>query len=259
MAASTPNAKIVIRRPERHELELMADQHVRHLPHGLFPRLGLRFMSRWYATFDDSPYGVAYVAELSAERSGPVGFLVGSSDQARHVAWVVQHRRASLGTAGASALALRPALLFHFLRTRAGRYARRLLRPAGRRPLGGPAASGSRMPSSIRVAVLAAVIVSPGARGKGVGAALLSVFEESGLMSDACRAELVTLTGPGGAGRFYEKAGWVEIDRHPSWDGELVSTFRKDLAARRRDGTAHDNVPLFKPVSGTGHATAAGH
>lgn len=217
----------LIRRPMPSELPILADLHVDCLPHGLFPRLGRRFMRRWYATFLDSPYGVALVAESPLPGDpGVVAFLVGATDQHRHVSSVLARHRLRLVLAGAAALSVRPGLLWHFLRTRAGRYAVRVLRPRPPSPEG----RGDLGPTR-PIAVVTAIVVAGPARNLGTGTALVRAFAAAASAAGSDRAELVTLVGTEGAGRFYERLGWAAVETHRTRDGDLVATYRVDLSA----------------------------
>lgn len=241
-----------VRPATEHDLSITAAAHARLLPHGLFPRLGPRYMQRWHATFLDSPHGVALVAHnCSAGSQGrPVaGFLVGSTHQARHVDRVVARHRGDLARAGALALARRPLLGVHFVRTRSRTYARRLLgrrRPhRSRAPAAGPGTVSGVRADSQQVAVITAVAVEPDVRGSGIGAQLVAVFLDLARASGAPVAELVTYTGTGGASAFYERLGWVAVREHTTLDGEVVRTFRYDLQAsgERRSDVGPDPAP----------------
>lgn len=223
---AAPRLEVRPLRPGDHRW--VAGLHVAELPHGLFPRLGPGFVRRWHRAHVASPHGVGFVA---LEDGRPVGFALGSLDRRAHVAWLLAHRRVALGLPGALALLVRPRLLVEFLRTRAGRYARRLLPRAGRatapqaRTPGGAAAGP--------VAVLEAVVVVPGARTRGIGTRLVDAFLAEAVAHGAARAELVTKAGDGGAAGFYERRGWQRVGDHTDRDGDVVHTFRLDLGPRR--------------------------
>ncbi|WP_218566389.1 GNAT family N-acetyltransferase [Vallicoccus soli] len=212
------------------DLPWTAATHVRLLPHGLFPRLGGAFVRRWHLGHRTSPYGVALVAERDGR---PVGFLVGAVDQRRHVAWTLEHERLALALRGVLGLALHPAVLAVFVRTRLVRYARRLL-PLPAAPASGGGASRPATPASAPagpagepapVAVVAAVVVDPTARGTGAGRLLVEEFLARSAAAGTARAELVTLAGAGGASDFYAALGWQALEEHPNRDGELVRRF----------------------------------
>lgn len=211
------------------------------LPAGLFPALGRRFVSRWHRTFLESPYGVALVAVGRTNPSAVYGFLLGSIDERAHVAAVLTDRRTVAGLAlrGASALSCRPLVALRFLRTRARPWWRRLRTRRRPRPAG-----GNRPPTTPRVAVLAAVAVQAEARGSGLGAELTARFLEQARAAGATCAELVTLSGPTGAGRFYEHLGWRPVGERRTRDGDAVRVYRHALAS-----------PLPEPSAAEGHSS----
>jgi len=192
------------------------------LRHGFFPRLGHRFVRKWHVAHQDSPYGAHLVAEVDG---AVAGFLLGTSDQHQHVNWMLEHRRRQLGIAGLGALLLRPTVFGNFLRTRAGRYARRLV---GRHP--GTTARTEEPDEP--VAVLEAVVINPSARGLGAGSLLVECFLDLMEARGATQVELVTKVGPEGAAEFYEQRGWNKVDEHIDRDGEPALTYRIDMADR---------------------------
>ena len=191
--------------------------HARALPHGFFARLGPRYLRAYHASFAASPFAVALVAVVGAR---PVGVLLGTLDNRAHYRWVVRHRLLRLAFAGVLALAVRPRLAAAFLRTRAAHYARSLTRLRRR---GVPAAGGPQAPGR-PVAVLTHVAVASAARGRGVGARLTEAFVGTA-HSAAGRIALVTLAGDAGAGRFYERLGWVRVDERRDRDGRLIAEY----------------------------------
>lgn len=246
---------VVVRPATARDLQAMARWHCRHLRHGLFPLLGQRFVRHWHATFLGSPHGLALVAEETRTPDPvAVGFLVGSTDQVRHVDHVIRRHRLQLGLVGLLALAARPRLWRHFFQTRSRRYLQRLLGRSTSAPQGtttgmGPrdeagAASGQKP----HVAVITAVVVEPSARGSGAGTALVSSFISMATAAGAPEAQLVTMAGPAGKGPFYRKLGWQQIDEHSTRDGAVMSTYRYSL--RRRDPRSD---PPVRPRS-DGHA-----
>jgi ribosomal protein S18 acetylase RimI-like enzyme len=199
----------------------MARLHVRELPHGLFPRLGVTFVKRWHGAHLESPHGMGFVA-LHAGR--PIGFALGTTDRHANVSWLVTHRRRQLVPAGARALLLRPRLLVGFVMTRALRYRRRLF---ARTHVSG---AGS---SATHVAVLEAIVVEPHMRGRGVGTQLVRAFLEKAVDAGVDQAELVTKEGPAGAAGFYERGRWTLVGAHRDRDGETVLTYRIDTSQAR--------------------------
>lgn len=197
--------------------------HADALPHGLFPRMGRRFVAHWHRAHVASPHGVGYVAVRDGE---PVGFALGSTDRAAHVAWILSHRRRRLVVAAVPALARRPRLAWTFVRTRAAAYARRLLRPGGR-VVTAPVVTGPT-PVARPVAVLEAVAVLPEVRGQRIGSRLVDLVLADASRSGADRVELVTKDGEGGAAGFYERGSWERLGRHEDRDGDGVLRFGID-------------------------------
>jgi GNAT superfamily N-acetyltransferase len=233
------------------DLTTMAAWQCRYVPDGLFPQMGERFVRRWHASFLDSPFGIALVAEhVDAQGTQAVGFLVGSTDQFRHIDDVVRRHRLRLALAGLLALAQRPRLGAHFVRTRGRAYLKRILTPKWRRtPAAGPAAStessiarpqssaasrattgaAANAASGGQIAVVTAIAVDSAARGTGAGQELLNRFLKDARTAGATRAELVTLLGEGNAAPFYERLNWSAVDEHPTRDGMRARTYRYDL------------------------------
>ncbi|MGM0928980.1 MAG: GNAT family N-acetyltransferase [Actinomycetota bacterium] len=225
--------RVVVRPASRDDLDRMAAWQCSFVPQGLFPRLGKRFVRHWHTTFLDSPFGIALIAELISPQSPPmpVGFLIGSTDQVRHVDDVVRRNRFRLGIAGAAALAVRPRLAAHFLQTRAIAYGRRLLRPAAVAEAGSDQkGSGINGPMDRPgIAVITAIAVAPEARGCGAGKDLISRFLDQVRAAGALRAELVVVTGSSGPEAFYTRLGWTPVGEHLSKDGSHALTFRYPL------------------------------
>lgn len=211
------------------DLPAMARLQIASLPHGLFPRLGPGFVRRWHATYLDSPYGVALVVRSPSEPV--VGFLIGSTDQVAHMDHVLQVHRRGLAVRGSVALLGRPGTAAQFLRTRARRYARRLLtsRPPARPEETGPGEASPEAP--VRTAVVTAVAVHRSARGTGAGGLLVHAFLSAAGAANASCARLVTKAGPTGASHFYERLGWSVTGTHADRDGDLVRAFCYDLVA----------------------------
>lgn len=219
-----------------------ARQHVALLQHGLFPRLGPRFVRLWHAAHQASPYGVLFVAESDGEI---VGFLLGTSDQRRHVNWTLENRRRTLGLAGVGALLVRPKVLGLFLRTRAPRYARRVWNRSSRN--GDSTSTGTmsapdsaadeplgNVPTDAEeaIAVLEALVMVPQARGLGAGSLLVERYLDFAAAQGTSRVELVTKGGPEGASDFYEERGWTQVDEHVDRDGDSTLTYRIDVSGR---------------------------
>lgn len=213
---STP---LVVVRPMRHRDEAFAAAlHETALPHGFFGRLGTGFLSAYHESFLASPHAVAYVAE---NRDGRAGFLVGTFGP--HNAWVLRNRWMKLAIRGALALLSRPSELAFFLRTRTLSYIRRLLKV---RAGGTPQARPHRAQPP---AVLTHVAVAPEARGLGVGEALVEAFLDAARSTGATEACLVTLAGPDGAGRFYQRLGWDLHEVRKDRDGRPIEHYCRRL------------------------------
>ncbi|MDG4774028.1 GNAT family N-acetyltransferase [Solwaraspora sp. WMMD792] len=216
-------------RPAEHaDLATTARTHVEFLPVGLFPSLGAGFVRRWHRTYLDSRHGVGYVVTDPTTPDGDVvGFLLGTTDQAAHMAALFADRRAlaSLAAAGAGALARRPTLARQ-LSSRAVPWARQI----AQRRSGQPAPSDG-IAENPQVAVMVAVAVQPQWRGSGIGAELVRRFVQDAQRAGAAEAELVTPVGSAGATGFYERLGW---ELGPCWhtrDGDELRAYRQRLAA----------------------------
>lgn len=212
---------VVIRQATEEDLRLMASNLIRYLPEGLFPRLGQRFVRRWMQTFLSEQYGVALVAVTIDAPRQQVGFLIGSTNQRRHVADVLHRHKRSLMLAGLAALCLRPRVLLHFLQTRARPYLSRILGRSN-----DPAAGATSRPAT---AVITSVVVLPTVRGGGIGGLLVEEFLERAAADQASLAELVTTTGAAGAGMFYEKLGWTCVEERHSKDGTPIRAYHHSL------------------------------
>ena len=218
----------VVRPADSADLRDTADLHLAQLPGGFFARLGAGFLRRYHATFLVSPYAVAFVATGVDEA---VGFLVGTLDNRPHYRFVVKRLGLRLALRAGAAMLIRPALLWLFLRTRAVRYARWILRyPLRARQV--PAAAGSAPPAGVAgptVAVLTHVAVSASAQGNGTGRALVAAFVDAARAAGADEARLVTTAG-GPAERFYDRLGWIAGEIRPAAAGEgMVREYRLPL------------------------------
>lgn len=212
---------VLIREATEVDLPLMASDVIRHLPDGLFPRLGQRFVRRWMKTFLTEQYGVALVAVTNDAKQQQVGFLIGSTNQIQHVADVLHQHKWSLLLAGLAALSIRPRVLLHFLRTRA--------RPYLRRVLGRTANSGDNTEARPATAVITSLVVLPTVRGGGIGSLLVEEFLDRAVANRASLAELVTTAGSAGSGEFYKKLGWKRVEERYSKDGTPIHTYHRSL------------------------------
>lgn len=210
---------MVVRRLTDDDLRFAAALHRRALPHGFFAGLGLRFLRAYYHTFLASPAACAVVAEADGQRAG---VLVGTIDDHHHWRWVVRSRGAPLAALGSLALLSRPRAALRFVRTRARRYLRALVRSLG------PShddfsASG---PAPRPVAVLTHVSVVPHGRGVGIGAALVAAFVREAAAAGVSELQLVTLADDRGAAGFYRGLGWEYVCDRRGLDGTMLSRFR---------------------------------
>lgn len=216
---------ITVRSMAAGDLPAAARLHATLLPHGFFPRLGQRYLQAYYRTFMASPHGIALVACLADQ---PVGVLVGTTCNAAHYRWVIQHHGIPLAWLGAMAMLVRPAVAAWFVRTRLRRYARRLLRfPLRSVPAEHDA--GTAGPAADDIAVLTHVMVSDDVQGQGIGTALADRFAMVAKAAGAPRATLVTMSGRAGAGTFYKRLGWEHLEDRSSHDGWQLSVFTRAL------------------------------
>lgn len=220
-ASDAPSARdgLVLRETRDGDVPSVVALHLAHLPHGLFPRLGRGFMARWHRTFLGAPHGVSLVVVDHDDRV--LGFLAGATAQRTHVRSVLAEHRRPLALAGIRALAARPGVAVHFLRTRARPYLRRLV--GAQRVQAAPASGAATAGASTDpgdVAVVTALVVDPAARGRGVGARLVERFVDLSAAGPASRAELITLDGDEGAREFYEGLGWTLAGTRANRDGQ---------------------------------------
>ncbi|MFV2008457.1 MULTISPECIES: GNAT family N-acetyltransferase [unclassified Micromonospora] len=216
-------------RPAEHaDLATTARTHVEFLPVGLFPSLGAGFVRRWHRTYLDSRHGVGYVVTNPTTPDGDVvGFLLGTTDQAAHMAALFADRRAlaALSVSGVGAVVRRP-WLARQLSSRVGPWARQIAQRRSGQPTPADAPS-----ENAQVAVMVAVAVQPKWRGSGIGAELVRRFVADARRAGAAEAELVTPVGSAGATGFYERLGW---ELGPCWhtrDGDQLQAYRQRLVS----------------------------
>ena len=216
-----------IRQTRAADLAHTARLHVDGLPVGLFPRLGVRFVSRWHRTFVDSPHAVALVA-VDRDPSGReeiVGFLMGATDGQAFTHEVLTRHRSRLLYHGVLALAVRPGTLLQFAHTRLRPYVRRLW-CSGRavRRVDACCSCVSRP-----TADLTAVAVAPRLRRAGVGQLLVGEFLDRCSSAGSTAVELVAAISSSDALAFYSATGWTAAQRHVTRDGVPVQRFRRRL------------------------------
>lgn len=210
-----------MRRMTTADVGFAAVLHHTALPHGFFARLGTGFLLCYYESFVTSPHAVALVAQGA---SGPAGVLVGTVRNGEHYAWVLRHYGPRLVGRALACLLRHPSQLAFFVRTRLGWYSAALLRMGGR-----AAARRERNGDGPEPAVLTHVAVTPFGRGSGTGGALVREFVDAAQAAGCSSAVLVTLAGPEGAGRFYQRLGWIRRDEHRDHDGRPVECYERRL------------------------------
>ena len=202
--------------------------HIQRLRLGLFPQLGPGFVHRWHATYVSSPFGIALVAETpSADGPLIVGYLIGSSDEAAHVAHVLRHDRIALLCTGVTALARRPRVAAGFVRTRGRHYVYRVFLQRRRRR-----STSSTQARAEQVGVLTALAVDPRYRSLAAGRRLTTRYLELAHAGGADSAQLVTEQGTLGAAAFYERLGWRRVGSKTSIDGNPLVTLTYPLSER---------------------------
>ncbi|NGO15651.1 GNAT family N-acetyltransferase [Streptomyces sp. HC44] len=215
------------------DLPFVVAEHRAHFPDGFFARLGPRYLTAYTRTYLTSPHARAYIAEADGV---PVGFLVGVTDPAAHRQHLVRTHGRGLALRAGASLCARPALALHFMRTRLGRYARKLL-PGRPRPASAPTPAES-IPRAGVTAVLAHVVVIGRVRSYGLGSALVHRFTQDAATAGCAGISLVTAAGPDGAGRYYERLGWRYAGETRTPDGRALLTYEYGLSHQPHRGTA---------------------
>lgn len=212
---------VSLRVVELADVSRTAHLHSDALPDGFFVDLGPRFLRCYHRSFLTSPAGVAILAESGGET---VGFIVGTIDEATHYRHVIRRDRFALGTRALVALGANPLLAARFIRTRALRYLRgvvRLSRPAADLP--------ADVASIATSGVLSHMAVEFSSRGAGIGSTLLCAFEETARALGARTIRLSTATGNTAAQSFYERAGWERRDERLDVDGHAWIHYSRSL------------------------------
>jgi GNAT superfamily N-acetyltransferase len=196
----------------------IGDEHFSSALHELalapefFISLGPRFLRAYHRTFVQSPFAVALVAECD---SRPVGFLLGTFDESAHRTFTVRRHGWRLAMVGGPALAARPWLVTRFLRVRAWRYARTLLRFIRPSPLQATQSRPTRVTGT-----LTHIAVEPACRLSGVGKALVATFVDIASERGGPQLRVVTRDDTSGAVRFYEHLGWSRGPTAVDVDGQ---------------------------------------
>ena len=213
--AAAGSSRLRLRRMTGADVPFAVREHRAHFSEGFFAELGQGFLTSYYRAYVLTNRSLGYIAELDGR---PVGYLVGATDPYAHRRAMLRRHGCKLLFQGLGGLAFRPRLATRFLRTRARRYAMKLLgRPSGGGP--GRGAGGG-------VGTLAHLAVTRRAQGRGVGSALVERFLRDAAASGCHQLLLVTASGPHGAGQFYLKRGWQPLDVHADIGGRLLTTFR---------------------------------
>ena len=221
------NAPVVaFRRLRPEDLPFVVDQHLLHFPDGFFARLGRGYLTEYYLSYCTDHSSCVVVATDGAML---IGYLAGTSDPAGHRRHVINTHGRELTKRAVLALIRNPPLAVNFARTRGRRYLKKLL---SRR---GPAPAASE--PSRRAAVLHHVVVVREFQGRGVGAALIEVFEDDARHAGCHELALVTQTG-GPAADYYRQSGWTAVDGHRTPDGTPLTTFTKPVTSRE-PGSEH--------------------
>ncbi|KAF4407700.1 MULTISPECIES: GNAT family N-acetyltransferase [Streptomyces] len=202
------------------DLPFVVREHQRHFPHGFFPHLGTAFLTAYTRAYPTSPHSLAFIAELDGRR---VGFLVGVTDPVLHRRHVLRAHGHRLAGRAALALLRRPRLAWHFVRTRLPRYSQELTPHRGAEPDGTP--PGARGP----VAVLAHVAVLEQVRSLGIGTELVERFTRHAAAAGCSRVALVTASGGEGAGRYYQRHGWLRRGETRTPEGRRLVTYERAL------------------------------
>ncbi|MFE2938827.1 GNAT family N-acetyltransferase [Streptomyces sp. NPDC059255] len=203
-------------------LPYVVREHLRLFPDGFFARLGPGFLAAYTRTYLTSPHALAFIAVAKQQ---PVGYLVGVTDPALHRRHVLRRHGGTLLIRALGGLAVRPGLLVHFLRTRAPRYYRKLMRrqqPGQATPVAPQASLGPG-------AVLAHIAVDESARSLGIGVDLIERFVAASAIAGCARVSLVTMEGPGGAGPYYERRGWRREGGSSTPEGRRLLTYERVL------------------------------
>jgi GNAT superfamily N-acetyltransferase len=204
------------------DLPFVVGQHLYHFPDGFFARLGTTFLTEYYRAFLTGSAARTTIAEIDG---APVGYLVGVTDPAAHREHVVQRHGRALVLKAVAAMLRRPSLGYCFVRTRAGLYARKLLR----RRRAHPPAPLTPTPSGGATAVLTHVAVTAGTQSHGIGSTLISRFEEQVAAVGCERLTLVTASGEDGAGPYYRRRGWEPLGERSTPDGLRLTTYERPV------------------------------
>lgn len=200
--------KATTRPMELADLESVAKQHLAQLPAGFFGSLGERFLVAYYRTYLTSPVAVALIVEVDGQ---PVGYLVGTVDEASHRQHVIRLERTRLAITGLWCMAMRPQIVPRFVRTRLRKYGRAIRLSVHR---------NARSQQPRRLGVLHHIAITSTKQRCGVGSELVSKFVSIGQIHSVEAFQLLTHTSNQSAKRFYLKHGWSVKDEISDNDGE---------------------------------------
>ena len=217
-----PYTRVHYRRMAAADVPFVVEQHLHHFPDGFFARLGPTFLGEYYRAFLTGTCVSATIAEFDGQR---VGYLVGVTDPPAHRDHVVREHGRALVLKALAGMLLRPALGVLFLRTRAGLYARKLLR-RGRKS---PVAPADAPAAPVRTAVLTHVAITASAQSHGIGSELIRRFDDEVAGRGCERLTLVTASGVDGAGPYYEHRGWTSCGERRTPDGLWLTTYQRPV------------------------------
>jgi ribosomal protein S18 acetylase RimI-like enzyme len=226
-----PEERYEIRPMTRRDVGLAARWHTQEFPDGFYPRLGPRFLAAYYWTFLKSPYAAALVA---VDGSRITGYVAGTLDERRHGRRVLVRYCGLLVAVGTLCLLSQPSLWRDFVRRRAVRYLRRLVRAV---------LEAMTPPKAVASGELAYIVTAEEARGRGVGAGLLNEFRDHAFRAGTRELRLVTAADAPRLSTFYERHGWLPAERRTTLDGRALAGFRLPLPAiDHRPVEVHDPV-----------------
>lgn len=214
---------VAIRAASTLDLAFAASLHEAELADGFFASLGQRFLRSYYRMFLLSPHGVVLVAEHDA---APVGILAGTTDDVSHFRWVTRSYWWRLALVGATALLVRPRLLWRFARTRLRRYLRGALRL---RRVTGDATAGAKLGAPRVTATLTHIAVLPEVRGLGIGGTLTERYHQLAAATGAERLVASTRSDEYGATGFYRRLGWELAGNVRDVDGNAFDRLQLEL------------------------------
>jgi|GEM_PF-1155648 len=207
-----------VRRLGASDLKASAQLHQEVLAAEFVARAGERFLRLYHRAWCESPYGLSLAA--TGPRGELLGVLLGSLQPGAHYRYIAKRHGLGLVVRLIGHSVANPSFAWELLKTRAVRYALGALRLLARRrgPTCGPVAE-------VKEGEVAHLMVAPGARGAGVGRAL--VQEALRLAEEAGLGQVVLVTLPEDASNgFYLHLGWEPYGEVTSRSGEHFTRFR---------------------------------